>query len=188
MRAVDSAAATALAGQVVPMALLVQLDLTATLRLCTGSLQLVYGGHTWTAVGGLGNVGAAQESAGTPASISLQLSGVPASQVSLALSEPVQGKACTLRVAVLDPSTYAVLDAPTEWVGTLDTMTLSEEAGTAVINLTAEHAGVDLLRAVPVRYTDADQQRLYTGDLGFEFAVDTAGKTITWPAASYFRR
>lgn len=188
MRVITTPAATALAGQVVPLALLLQLDLTSTVRLATGGLQLEWGGHTWTALGGLGNVGPAQEAAGTPAAISLQLSGVPASQVSLALSEPVQGKACTIRVAVLDPATHAVLDAPVEWVGTLDTMTLSEDGGTAVINVTAEHAGVDLLRPVPVRYTDVDQQRLYPGDLGFQYAVDTAGKTITWPTASYFRR
>jgi hypothetical protein len=188
MRTITTAAADVLAGPLVPCAALVQMDLSSTVRLCTGGHNLTYSAQAYSAVGGLGNVGAAQEAGGTPQGLQFTLSGVPASQVALALAEPVQGKACTIRLAVLDPATYAVLDAPVEWAGTLDTMTLADEPGAASITVTAEHAGVDLLRAVPVRYSDTDQQRLFAGDLGFQFVTDQANRTIVWPAASFFRR
>ena len=55
-------------------------------------------------------------------------------------------------------------------------------------SVSAESAGVDLLRGVTVRYTDQDQQRLFAGDKGLEYVVAQGDKIIKWPAASYYRR
>ena len=188
MRAISGAAATALTAPLVPMAVLIDMALTSPLRLCTGGWNLVWSANTYTAVGGLGQIEPMAENAGEPRGLRFQISGVPASMVALALAEPVQGKACTVYVAIFDPATYQILDAAIEWAGTLDTMVLGEDGSTATITVTAEHAGLDLLRAVPVRYTDIDQQRLYPGDLGFQYVTDQADQTITWPAASFFKR
>jgi hypothetical protein len=188
MRAISGAAATALTGPMVPGSVLVDMALSSPLRLCTGGWSLVWAGNTYTGVGSLGGIAPSEEQSGTPNQINFAISGVPLSQVSLVLSEAVQGKAVTVRVAIMDPDTYAVLDAPIEWSGTLDTMVITEDGESATISVSAEHAGVDLLRAVPVRYTDTDQQRLFAGDLGFEFITDQADKTVIWPAASFFRR
>jgi hypothetical protein len=188
MRTLSGAAATALSSPMVPLAVLIDMDLTSPLRLCTGGWTLTYGGDVYTAVGTLGAIDSIRESASEPAAIRFTISGVPSAMVSLALSEPVQGAAVTLYVAVFDPSTYQILDAAVEWSGTLDTMTISEDGVAAGITVTAEHAGIDLLRAHPTRFTDADQQRLYPGDLGFEYVTDQADQTIIWPAKEWFRR
>lgn len=189
MRTLSVAASAALSQPMVPMALLIDMALTSPLRLCTGGWALTWGGNTYLPSHGVGTVETVRESAsGVPEALRFTLNGVPSSLVSLALTEPVQGKSVSVYVAIFDPETYAILDAALEWSGTLDTMSLSDAPGGGLISVTAEHAGLDLLRAVPVRYTDADQQRLYSGDLGFEYVTDQADQTIVWPAASFFRQ
>lgn len=191
MRTVNAAATAVLNGSdtVVPLALLVDMpDLSSPLRLCTGRWPLAWGGHTYQAVGHLGEVEPAQESSAGPRPLAFKLSGVPASMRSLVLAENVQGKQVSLSLAILDPNTYQVADAVLEWAGTLDVMDWADDGSTGVITVSAESAGVDLLRGVSVRYTDQDQQRLFPGDRGFEYVIDQGEKSITWPAASFFRR
>lgn len=186
MRALSPAAVTALSQPGVPMALLVDMALTTPLRLCTGGWQLTWGGNTYTAVGNLGSVAAAEENAGPPRGLSFEISGVPPELLGMALAEPVQGAAVSLYVAIFDPDTYQILDAALEWAGTLDTMHVSD-GDPAVISVTAEHAGFDLIRAAAVRYTDVDQQRLFPGDLGCAYVTDQSDAQIVWPAASFYR-
>lgn len=81
-----------------------------------------------------------------------------------------------------------MLDAALEWQGVIDTMAITEDGSTATVSVSAESAGLDLLRAVPTRYTDIDQQRLYPGDRFFEFVTAQAEKTIVWPAKEFFRQ
>lgn len=186
MRALSPAAVTALAEPGVPMAVLVDMALSAPLRLCTGGWALSWGGNTFTATGDLGGIEPMEENAGPPRGLSFQITGVPPAMLGMALSEPVQGKAVSLYVAIFDPATYQILDAALEWSGTLDTMHVSD-GDPAVISVTAEHAGFDLIRAAAVRYTDVDQQRLFPGDLGCAYVTDQSDAQIVWPAASYFR-
>jgi len=189
VRALSLTGAAALESAVLPVALLIDMDLTSPLRLCTGGWQLEWDGNTYTPTNGIGNVEPVRETAsGHPQALRFSVSGVPSSMVALALAEPVQGRAVTVYVAIFDPAAYTILDAVAEWVGTLDTMSITEGGGTATITVTAEHAGIDLLRAVPVRYTDSDQQRLFPGDLGFQYITDQSDRTIVWPAASFFRQ
>lgn len=190
MRTVNGTAASILnAGGTIPLALLVDMpELSTPLRVCTGRWSLTWSGNTYTAVGLLGAVDAAQESAAGPKPLSFRLSGVPVSVRAIALGENVQGKAVSISLAIFDPVTYQIADAVLEWAGTLDVMDWADDGSTGVITVSAESAGVDLLRGVPVRYTDQDQQRLFPGDLGFQYVIDQGEKTITWPAASFFRR
>lgn len=191
MRTVNSAATAVLNGSdtVVPLAVLIDMpDLSSPLRLCTSRWTLTWSGNTYTSVGLLGEVEAAQESSSGPRPLTLRLSGVPASMRSVALAENVQGKSITLSLAIFDPATYQIADAVLEWAGTLDVLDWADDGTTGVITVTAESAGVDLLRGVSVRYTDQDQQRLFPGDKGFEYVIAQGEKSITWPAASFFRR
>ncbi len=190
MRTVNGAATAILnAGGTLPLALLVNMpSLSSPLRLCTGRWALTWNSVTYTAVGTLGTVEPAQESATGPKPINFRMSGVPASMRSLALQENVQGKPVSILLAIFNPTTYQIADAVLEWEGTLDVMDWADDGSTGVITVSAESAGVDLLRGVSVRYTDQDQQRLFTGDKGFEYVVAQGEKTITWPAASFFRR
>ena len=190
MRTINGTAAAILnAGGTLPLALLVDMpDLDVPLHLCTGRWALTWSSTTYTAVGTLGTVEAAQESASGPKPLSLRLSGVPASMRAIALQQNVHGKAVSLSLAIFDPATYQIADAVLEWDGTLDVMDWADDGTSGVITVSAESAGVDLLRGVSVRYTDQDQQRLFSGDLGFEYVIAQGEKNIRWPAASYFKR
>lgn len=191
MRTVNATAAAILAGShtVMPLAMLVDMpELSTPLRLCTGRWSLTWGGHTYSGVGQLGEIDAAQESSAGPRPLSLRMNGVPASYRAMVLTENVQGKPVSLYLAIFDPATYQIADAVLEWAGTLDVLDWADDGSTGVITVSAESAGVDLLRGVSVRYTDQDQQRLFPGDKGFEYVIDQGEKAITWPAASFFRR
>jgi hypothetical protein len=189
MRTLNTAATNVLnAGGTLPLALLVDMALDTPMRLCTGRWALTWASVSYTAGGLLGSVDAAQESAAGPKPVSFRLNGVPASMRAMALQTNVQGRSVNISLAVFDPATYQIADTSLEWAGTLDVLDWADDGTTGVITVSAESAGADLLRGVPVRYTDQDQQRLFAGDLGFQYVIDQGEKAIVWPAASFFRR
>jgi hypothetical protein len=95
-----------------------------------------------------------------------------------------------LGLAVLSATTHALLDVVPLWAGRMATMDLQQDPSglTAAVKLTAEHRGVLFSRAKPLRYTDADQQKLFFGDKCLEYLVSQASHQDIWPAASYFQR
>lgn len=188
MRTVSTAAAAVLAGSAVPIALLVEMDLSSPLFLNTSNLDLVVSGTTYYGTKGLGAIAAMAETPAEVKGLTFTLSGVPSTSISLALSEPVQGKAVRIKLAILDPSTYRVLDVRERWAGLLDVMTINDSAGAATINVSAEHAGMDLARAATSLYSDSEQQRLHGGDLFLQFMSDQVEQRIIWPAAVFFRK
>lgn len=188
MRFISAPAQAALAGQVVTQALLVEMLLSAPVRLCTANVALTYGGNEYVGTGSLGGVGVAEDSPGEYKNLTFSLSGVALDVVSLALQENVRGKRVTVRLATLDPSTFAVLDAPIIWTGTIDQMPIQAGKETASVNVSAEHRGVTFGRAKPLNYTDVDQQRLFPGDTSLRFIQSQSTHQDVWPAASYFRQ
>jgi hypothetical protein len=188
MRTLSSAAQTALQSRSIPLAILVEMDLASgTLYLNTSSLSLVYGGNTYTGTGGLGKIDTIQDTPAEIKQLQFELSGVPTTSIALVLTEPVQGKPVSIKLAIFDPSTYQIIEADTIWSGFLDVMSISD-GPTATIQVTAEHAGIDLIRPSGSLYSHAEQQRLAPGDNGLQFMVDQLDWRIVWPAASFYRK
>jgi hypothetical protein len=179
-----------LAGRAVPLCLLVEMDLALPLYLNSASIDLTIGGVTYLGTRGLGKVDVIRETPAEVAQLRFELSGVPSVTAALALAEPVQGKAVRIKRAVFDPATYQVLDVQLRWQGTLDVFVLTDDPAskTSVITVTAEHAGIDLLRPSTSLYTHLEQQRLVPGDLAFQYVSDQAEQRVVWPAASWGRR
>lgn len=186
MRTLSAPALAALQSAALPLAFLVEMDLTAQLLLNTTSLNLVIGGSTYLGTGGLGKIDPVSETASEIKQLKFELSGVPSDAVSLALEEPVQGKAIRIKLAIFDPVTYQVLDTQQRWAGLLDVMTIEDGRTQAVLGVTAEHAGIDLQRPYTSVFSDLEQQRLYPGDLAFQFNADQVDRKIVWPAASFY--
>lgn len=186
MRTLSAQALAALSGGTVALAQLVQMDLSQTVYLSTAGFDLVWNGKTWRGAPGLGTIDAIEDGVGEVKGARFQLSAVASDQIALALAEPYKGKQVTVRTAIFDASTQQVIDAPVEWAGLLDTMSIQEQGGQAVIAVTAEHIGLDALRPAVGRYSDADQQRLFPGDRGLEYLIDQAEQPIVWPARSYY--
>lgn len=188
MRSISGPAGAALASGRVALVLLVEMQLSTTIRLASSAVTITWSGFDWIGAGSLGAVEEVADVAGEHKPLRFVLSGVPSANLSIALQEPIRDKPCIVRMAVLDPDTHAVLDAPVVWTGTLDQMPVTLSGETCTIAVVAEHAGVAYARPKPLRYTDADQQRLYPGDTSLRFVVDQAQHQDVWPAASYFRR
>ena len=188
MRTLDAPTLAALGQPSVPLVQLILLDFPSLpVALNTSNWDLVFGGVTYKGAFGLGEISPVEDAPGAIKGLTARLSGVASASVSLALdgSDEWQGAPVTLRTAILDAN-FAVVDAPLEWTGRGDTMSLSEDGETAVVDATIESSAVDLLRGAEMTYSDADQRSLYPGDRAFEYVVSQADQPVVWPAKEYF--
>lgn len=168
----------------------VQLEFTSgTQRYTTLPYDTSWNGNTWIGVGRLAEISEIRESEALVATgVQITLSGLPASLVSLALAENVQGRTCTIWFAALGADS-AVLDTPpVEFKGKVDTVPIQLDDGTARIVVNVESVLADFARPKVRRFTDADQQAVYPGDRFFEFVPQMVEKEIIWPARSWFLR
>jgi len=188
MRSLSSAGAAILAGINVPIAALVEMDLTETLYLNTSSLDLTIDGNTYTGAGELGQIDAIQETSGELPQLGFTLSGVDPSLIALALTENVQGKAVRVKLAIFDPDTGELADTQQRYAGWLDVMSIIDSRESATIKVTSESALLDLLKPVGLYYSNADQQALHPGDLAFQFVNDQVEQRIVWPTLDFFKK
>jgi hypothetical protein len=176
------------AGHVVVVQLVELQFPSGTVALNTSNWHLDWDSVTYQGAYGLGSVSPIKDSPGEIQGISFTLSGGDSASIALALDAAgeVQGTPATIRTAILDTTTLQILDAPIDWAGTLDTMSIEEDNNQATINATAESAAVDLLRGNLSTYSDADQQALFPGDRAFEYVVSQVDQPVVWPAREYF--
>ena len=77
-------------------------------------------------------------------------------------------------------SNYALVDDPfIIFVGKVDTMAISL-SDTATIELDIENRLIDWERPRVSRFTNEEQQNLYSGDKGLEFVDSVAEKELFW--------
>ena len=188
MRTLSPAAAAAIAGSVVLVAILVEMDLTEQILLNTSSLDLTINDSTYFGTAGMGQVDSIKQAGADLPQIKFSIAGVQPTSIALALGEDVQGKAVRIKVAIFDSSTGALLDVRTRYVGYLDLMGISDGRDSAVISVTSETAMLDLLRPSSMVYSDASQQALYPGDLAFQYVNDQVESKIVWPSSQYFAK
>jgi hypothetical protein len=158
-----------------------------TVALNSSNRDVFFDGVTYLGAAGLGKISEIEDSPGEIKGLQFEMSGVPTNNIALALSESnvVQGAVTVIRLAILN-SAGQVLDAPIDWSGRLDTMTIQEDGGTCSIGATAESSAVDLLRGNSLTTSNADQQFLYPGDRAFEYVVSQASQPVVWPTKQLF--
>lgn len=188
MRTINAGALAVLAGGAAPIALFVEMLLSSPLRLNTSSMTIAWNGYDWLGAGNLGSIEEVQDTLAEQRGLRFTISGVPTAMLSVALQEAVRNKPCTVYLCVLNETTHAVEDVVQAWAGTLDQMPITQSGETCTIGVVAEHAGATFARPKPLRYTDADQQRLYPGDTSLRFVTSQANHQDVWPAAGYFRQ
>ena len=188
MRTLTTAALAALQSNPLPMALLIEMDLTSPLYMCTAGINLVIGGQTYLGIGTLGRIDAVQDSPAEIKPLKFELSGVPSSMIALALAEPVQGTAIRVKTALFDPTTYQIIETRLRWQGQLDVMAIEDGIPTATVQVNAEHSAIDLLRTSASYYSNAEQRRLYSNDPSLQYVAGQAETKIVWPAASWGRK
>tara|TARA_R110002153_G_scaffold65096_1_gene174336 strand:+ start:70 stop:747 length:678 start_codon:yes stop_codon:yes gene_type:complete len=175
---------------------------SSVLRFWTGVGTLTLDGEQWIGSGNLLSISDIEETLEMAVKgATVSLSGIPSEVLSLALSEPYQGRVCNIYFGTFTTSTsllkedsdYILLqdgsqilidtarDAFNEiFSGYMDQMNIEEEADSSRIELTVENKLVDLERARVARYTSGYQKSLYPSDKGFDFVEDLQDKPITW--------
>jgi len=188
MRSLSGPMIAALGAASVPMVNLVYMGFAIPIALNTSNMDLVWSSVTYKGAGAIGAISPIDDSAGDIKGLNFQLIGVDSSYISLALDDAgvVQGTSVTIRTAILD-STYQIVDAPIEWTGKLDTMSIEEDGETCTISVSAECSAVDILRGSALTYSDADQKSLYGNDRAFEFMNSQASTPIIWPSKLWFQ-
>ncbi len=149
-------------------------------RFWSGRGDLSFDGETYTGLGDLENIQFPEESSdGSATGAVFVLSGIPSTTTSLAVTENYKNRPCTVWLAALDSGGSLIADPYIMFAGLMDVITMSDDGKTATIQLKAEGfaygAGPSLRR-----YTDEDQQRAFSGDLGLEFVKGLSDKQIFW--------
>jgi len=172
-----------------------------TLRLWTGYGTLVYQGQEWYGTGSFLQIDSVEETTEIAArGASITLSGIPQEVLSLALSEPYQGRKANIYfgnfskgLILLESSDYILFEDGSKvsleagstnlsqiFSGYMDQMNIEETADTCTVELTLENKLIDLERARVARFTSAYQKSLYPDDLGLDFVESLQDKEIVW--------
>jgi hypothetical protein len=165
---------------------LVEMQLVGgTLYICGAPHDVTWNGNTYIAARGLGQIETIEESESEIKGLAFTLQGVTSDIIALALADQSQGRPVIVRHATLAGGTLEV-DANV-WTGLLDVPQIVTGAE-PVVRYTAEHRLITWATPQPVRFSDADQQRLSPGDRFFEYAESTGNKILNWPAKVFFER
>lgn len=162
-------------------------------RYCTASFTFPWNGFNWIGMGGLVSLDPIRETGDVEAvGLKAALTGfdttISPSPVALALTSNVQGRSCKIWLGILNPN-YTLKGAPTlEFQGRVDTLTVTEEDGKAIMTVTMESRFAAILRPNVRRFTDRDQQQAYPGDKYFEFLPQMRERVIVFPTAQAQRR
>lgn len=178
-----------------------QFDGEQVLRLWTGQGTLVYNDLEWYGTGQLLSIGAIEETTEIAAKgATLTLSGVPSEVLSLALTEPYQGRVANIYfgtftkgklltessvyILLQDGSKLTLEDTKTNlaqiFSGYMDQMNIDEGPETSTLSLVIENKLVRLEKASTARYTSAYQKSKYPNDKGFDFVEDLQTKEVYW--------
>jgi len=159
---------------------------SAPVRFWTGYGDKTIGGDTYLGSGNLLSITGIDEVNDLSAkSITLQLSGVPASLVSLAIQEPYQNRACKIYFGTTDTTTpideQVETTTPIEvFSGLMNVMTIEDSGETSIISLTVESKLIRLEKASNWRYTEGSQQSRHSGDTFFSYVSSLQDRDIVW--------
>jgi len=172
-----------------------------TLRLWTGVGTLVYQSQSWYGTGSLLAIDAIEETSEIAAKgATLTLSGVPSEVISLALSEPYQGRVAKIYfgtfsyglllqedaafILLEDGSKIKLENRKTDlteiFVGYMDKMDIEETPDNSTITLALENKLIDLEKPRPPRFTSSYQKSIYPDDLGLDFVESLQQKELFW--------
>lgn len=173
MTTVTPAVATALSANPYVMVRFVTFTFPGyTARLWTGIGPKVYDGNTYTGTGNLGTIGPITDDVSLVAQrLQLTLSGVDASLMAECMDYLHQGTPVTILEAMMDQDGAITADPYSVFAGEIDTMygTLGE---TLTITVIVDNFISFIFRGPDGhRRTAADQEAIFSGDVGLAFAA-----------------
>ncbi len=172
------------------------------IRMWTGQGTLVLSDETeWIGLGQLLNISSIEETSEMSVKgASISLSGIPSDLLSLALSQPYQGRVAKIYFGTFqqgsilqETSDYILLEGGGRinlesmsqgfneiFSGYMDQMNIEESGETSSIELAVENKLIDLERARVARFTSGYQKSIYPDDDGLNFIEDLQDKKIPW--------
>jgi hypothetical protein len=155
---------------------------SGTLRLWTGTSNILWNGQTWFAAGTLLSVPEVEESTDVVAAgITVALSGVPVGLVSDVIASVKQGSPATVYIGLMIEDGAIISDPTPAFTGRLDVPKLTDGADTCVIEVTYESRAIDMNHPCSFRLTDDSQQTLYPGDTSLRYvAALQSGRSLFW--------
>lgn len=153
------------------------------LALALSPWDVTYAGSTYQRTGQIMDIEAAHESSKSFEGIKMTMTGLDTTIMTLAANEPYRGRLVRVLKAYINPEDGALIGSPVvQFIGRIRSMPIQEKNDTCTVAVLAEHYEAELQRPAPLRLNNADQQRLYPGDKGCEFADQLEDKVVVWPA------
>ena len=153
---------------------------SGTVYLNSSDRNITFDSNSYLGAGVIGTLTDIEETSELQANgIKFTLTGIPTTYISVSLTTEYQGSNATQYLGFLN-SDYTLIDDPfIIFVGKVDTMAISL-SDTATIELEIENRLVDWERPKISRFTNEEQQNLYSGDKGLEFVDSVAEKELFW--------
>ncbi len=154
---------------------------TSTLRIWNGYGSLSWSSQTWLGNGWLQGIEQGDESIEVEAlSMTVNLSGIPASVISLVLGDQKQGATGKLYIGYVNIDNVVIADPYLWWQGGYSHAEITESADQTTARLNYESRLVDMDRPREGRWTHDSQQALFSGDRGFEYVVAASNWSGQW--------
>ena len=145
-----------------------------------GVRPLTWNGNEYIGGGSLINISPIVETNDIRAvGVNLSMSGLPASLISIALTEAYQGQPVKIRFAAMS-SNAVVADPYLIFDGRMDVLTIDDAGESAMINISAESRLIDLERPRLRRYTPEDQKIDHPNDTGLDYVPVIQDTAIQW--------
>lgn len=139
-------------------------------------------GLAWTGLGWLGKISTIPQTTKIQAqNITLSLSGIPSQLVLDAANQVRTSGTATIWLGFFDSNGVLILDPTQVFYGALDVPTITDDAGTCTIAITAENPLISLGLAPGRQFDDMDQQIYVPGDLGMSFVAALQNLQLYWP-------
>lgn len=152
----------------------------------SGYGPITFDGTTYTGCGSFGSISAVKEAPGIKSSyITVKIGGIKPEIISLAQSEPYINRKAYIYMTMLDENDVPLVATPMMvFKGSMDSIngTLTKEAS---FDISIKSRLADWERPRRIRYSDADQQKIYPGDKFFEFIPQLSQRKLIWPRAAF---
>lgn len=171
----------AILGASITLAYLVEIELAdgAYARAWSGLGPITFDGKVFTGIGNLGGIGPIQEDQDLRANqVTFYLDGIETALVSATLQSIRPRLSARVWLALFDDAGAIIPDPILLWRGFTDVPELTFGPETSRIQLVTESRLIELEKSRGGRYTDADQQRRWPGDMGFAFVPSIQEKPV----------
>jgi len=146
-----------------------------------GNGIITFGGVDYFGLGNMLNITPIEETHEVKATTcTVNMSGIPADLISLALSSNYQGRTGTIYLGALDTNRAVVADPYVIFSGNMDVLTITESAENHIVSVQLESRLVTLERSKTRRFTKEDQQIEFPDDLGLNNIAKLRDKKIEW--------